>query len=659
MAAAVGLARRGWRIRRTWLALGTIGLIGIAGWWWVPPVINFLSRFWQADLSDKDSFSSIISMLVGVVSLLASVIFGRIQIRSGSSQASTNALEAEPQAQRLAFNARVGRMGRRFPRVAEVDALALRVHPAIDLDGSVATWRAQEPLWKSDTLGGPEALDPHLPIFVPRENYEQICRRLAEFRVTGGFLLVVGNSSVGKTRLLYEATRAVVPDFRILAPGLGDGGVINNISQAGYKISPLVVWLDELQRFLEGPYLTSGHVAVTASAVRSLMDSPRPVIFVGTLWPEYARQLRATEFDRVSGLHRPRYPAALDILDSRRLEEFSLEGFTVGEREKASALASADPRLAIALTAGDYNVTEVLAGAREVVRRYERGTTEHRAIVHAAVDARRLGMQRALTVEVLSKAARAYLSGHYPGDEWFHESISELTSSGRPQDRATAPLLAVVSPDRRQVVGYAVTDYLLQRLVQIRAGCDVPDLAWEACLDSIETVRGRVLLAGSAEAAGLSRHAEALYRRLADSGVEHSREGAQMLSRILASQDRIEDLGIRADAGDGYAIQALVEVLIRLDRPEEAIARLRAQAQTRSSLQKLAVFLEIWGHEAEAIEVFRGLAIQGDCYAQRRFLGLLLRSDRLDEALVFARQIENRNWLQGFAELAPIVKLLK
>ncbi len=41
------------------------------------------------------------------------------------------------------------------------------------------------------------------------------------------------------------------------------------------------MWLDELQRFLPGPYFTTdpatGHVPLTATAVRQLLDSDTPV----------------------------------------------------------------------------------------------------------------------------------------------------------------------------------------------------------------------------------------------------------------------------------------------------------------------------------------------------------------------------------------------
>ena len=77
-------------------------------------------------------------------------------------------------------------------------------------------------------------------------------------RETGGFLLLVGDSSVGKTRLLSETARKVLADFAVLAPDLGDGDLVNQLAAATFPLPRLLVWLDELQRFLDGPYRTLG-----------------------------------------------------------------------------------------------------------------------------------------------------------------------------------------------------------------------------------------------------------------------------------------------------------------------------------------------------------------------------------------------------------------
>jgi hypothetical protein len=43
-----------------------------------------------------------------------------------------------------------------------------------------------------------------------------------------------------------------------LAPDLGDGELANQLAAATFPLPRLLVWLDELQRFLDGPNLTPG-----------------------------------------------------------------------------------------------------------------------------------------------------------------------------------------------------------------------------------------------------------------------------------------------------------------------------------------------------------------------------------------------------------------
>jgi hypothetical protein len=102
------------------------------------------------------------------------------------------------------------------------------------------------------------------------------------------------------------------------------------------------------------------------------------------------------------------------------------------------------------------------------MRRYHRASPEQRALIHAAADARRLGIQSPLTTQFLSTAARGYLATTRADDTWVGPALAELTSSSRPHDRATSPLIPLPAADRHTTVGYTVTDYLLQHLTRSR-----------------------------------------------------------------------------------------------------------------------------------------------------------------------------------------------
>ena len=92
----------------------------------------------------------------------------------------------------------------------------------------------------------------------------------------GGFVLLVGGSSVGKTRCAAEAVRALLPDWWLVHPARAA-----EISALAAAPTPqTVVWLDELQRYLDGEH------GLTGAVVRALLNAPGPVVPLGTRWPD-------------------------------------------------------------------------------------------------------------------------------------------------------------------------------------------------------------------------------------------------------------------------------------------------------------------------------------------------------------------------------------
>jgi len=542
-------------------------------------------------------------------------------------------------------------------RVREIDPLALRVHPAIplpDTGADAGAARQDPPLslrrrlrwlirWRTaPDRGG--TLDPRMPTWIDREKAAEVRRWLQDAASTGGFLLVVGDSSVGKTRLLYEAVRRELPDWAILTPDLDDGDLVNTVAEATFGLPKLVVWLDELQRFLPGPYLnqTPNGTAVSAASLRRLLDAPTPVIVVGTLWPEHARELRSTETDPTTRQQRPRHPGAADILDDRRRHELTLETFSERERQDAAARAGEDPRLAEALAVRDYNVTEVLAGAPRLIRRYKQASPEEKAVLYAAIDARRLGIQGPLTEPLLAAAARGYLTAIHPDDTWFGPALTELIRT----PAATPPLIPVPDTAHRATLGYTVTDYLLQYGQRDRRSARLPPRVWEALLVHTTYYGDISRLAESADRRLLYCYAIPLYRRAADAGdwlaadrlaellVKQDRiaelrsradasdeSAAARLADLLAEQGNVEELRTRADADDRYAAAQLADLLVKHDRIAEL--RSRADAGDEFAATRLAGLLVDQGDTAGAIEVLRSRADAGDPVALHRLAELL------------------------------------
>ncbi|MGN9913577.1 tetratricopeptide repeat protein [Phytohabitans sp. LJ34] len=504
--------------------------------------------------------------------------------------------------ERAAVDLLRGYFGRhkKFPRFGErrTGALALHVHPAISLppvpEGIGA---AHRPTLLSRThQAGKGVLDPDLPAFVPREKQEEVEAWMRDARIDGGFLILVGDSCVGKTRLLYEAARQHLADFAVLAPVLGDGGLVDVVAQATFPLPNLVVWLDELQRFLPGPYLTAGSTAITAATIRRLLDAPAPVVIVGTLWPEHALHLRASATDAPTGEALPRNSDAADILTHPRVHEIRLGSFSEAERAAAARLAAHDPRLAAALKDHHYNVTEALAGVREIIRRYGRATDAQLAILHAAADARRVGIQAPLTETLLVDAARGYLTNIESSDDWFRPAMDELTSHKRQQDRATAPLVPVASPDMRKALGYTVTDYLLQQLTRERRSQPIPALTWQAFTGCTHSDGDLQRLAESAYRRLLYEYAERTYRIIVGRTTEFTSDNivdawdiafaARQLAALLIAQGRaveavdvIEAVHTRKYCFSPQVVIWLAELLTEEGRTDEAIDFLRGQTK--------------------------------------------------------------------------------
>jgi tetratricopeptide (TPR) repeat protein len=624
----VGIRRgRKWWL---WAAIALIGLVVAIG---AGAILDVQSG--RADVAS--TFRTALGLLLGIATFVVAVL----QLRQGSGSGRPVGPDVRREQQAIdGLRAYLGRQDDlRLMGDPATQGLGLRVHPAIDLPPpSTATgkeavappaagWAGLLPThWFEQRTHRRSSLDRDLPTFVDRDQGSQIHRWMHAARETGGFLLLVGNSSVGKTRLLYETARKVLPDFAVLAPDLGDGNLVNQLAAATFPLPRLLVWLDELQRFLDGPYCTSGSTPITAATVRRLLDAPTPVIIVGSLWPEHAAQLRTSDTEPPTDKPRPRYPNAVDILDDRRLHEVVLRTFSTGERQAAVRLAAHDPRLATALADRDFNVTEILAGARELVRRYERATNDQQAVIHAAIDARRLGIHAPLTDRLLSEAARGYLTTIHRDDSWFGPTLAELTSAERSHDRATAPLLPVPNADRSRVLGYTVADYLLQRLSRQRRSARVPAATWQALISHTSDYGDLRRLADSAGNRLLYGYAMPLYRELAD---VDDPEASTRLVQLLAIQGRIDELRTRVDAGDWEASGQLVQLLAAQGLVDEL--RTRADAGDWAAATSLVDWLADQGRVDEAIHELRFRAGIGGPAFPKRLAQLLADQGRIEE----------------------------
>jgi hypothetical protein len=445
-------------------------------------------------------------------------------------------------------------------RVSDADPRRLGVHAAINVPGV------------------PEEIPPE---YVPRDAdaaKSGVRAKVAAASERGGFVLLVGGSSVGKTRSAVEAVKARLPDWWLVHPA--GPGEVTALAQA--PAPRTVVWLDELQRYLDGEH------GLTGGVMRALLNAPHPVVLISTLWPDlYAAYTTVPESGGADPRARERQ--VLDLADVVRIGP----EFSPAEQDRARAAATRDLRLAVALEAAGYGLTQTLAAAPQLVARWEDAKTASPyawAVLTTALDAARLGARAPLSAGLLRAAASGYCTSQQRAEapsDWFEQALDYATA----KLYGAAAALTAAGNDMGQLAGYAAADYLVQHASRERGYARVPASTWDAILSYIRDPAEAARLADSAMDRLLYRYAIPLYRHAADADDDRA---ARQLADLLAGRGDLDGLRARADAGDGDAAWRLADLL--KDRGEldwaEQVLRTAADTGDRYAARRLASLLE-------------------------------------------------------------------
>ncbi|GAA2326585.1 hypothetical protein [Dactylosporangium salmoneum] len=565
--------------------------------------------------------------------------------------------------------------------VRDADPRLLGVHAAITADSADAIHEIPVAGADDDGAAGqpgpsagrtrtrpeaPRESEGALPVYVRRDFDD----RLRAAVTSGCFLLLVGSSSVGKTRSAFEAIRACVPDWRLVHPP--DADAVRALAQSPLRRT--VVWLDELQRFL-------GNQGITGATMRALRAGG--AIVIGTIWPEIYldRSVSVRWDDGGSDDDRELLKLAhvIDVATS----------FTDQERQRATALAAFDRRLRIALSTMDIGPTQVLAAGPAIVRRWMQAPDPYaKAVITAAADARRMGAWSALRPEFFEAAVIGYLT---PAQRavapagWLDTAFAYALI---PVHGAATTLTPVPADGRRLgvVAGYVVADYLLEYARRARRTTPVPDACWEALLEHTHNRADLHRLAGASRKRMRPDRAEQCYRRLATEGDE---QGALSLADLLREQGRTDeemallrqlaatnpDAGTRRLANALRAASRIEEAIALLAPPEEGTWRYAqgyVEAMTANGRRNEAmVVLRLRAAEhADAVhELADHLAAQGapdelwalfQRYPQYGYLAwqagwLRLRAGRIEEGLDAIRAIAGSDALDAAETFARLL----
>jgi len=305
------------------------------------------------------------------------------------------------------------------------------------------------------------------------------------------------------------------------------------------------------------------------------------------------------------------------------------EEFSPAEQGRARAAAARDRRLAAALAAEGYGLTQTLAAAPQLVARWQDAQAADpygAAVLTAALDVSRLGGRAPLSADLLQEAAPGYCTSQQqaeaPGN-WFEQALAYATAK---LHGAAAALTPAAGAGMGQVTGYTVADYLLQHASQERRTARVPAGAWDALLRHICDPTDAARLADSARGRLLYRYAIPLYHRAADAG---DWDAAWWLANMLARRgdlDQVQQpLRARADAGDWDAAHQLAGMLLArhkdrgdLDQVKQLL-RAGADAGHGDSAKRLDMLLAQLGD----LDGLRARADAGDEYAADLLVGPL------------------------------------
>jgi tetratricopeptide (TPR) repeat protein len=273
-----------------------------------------------------------------------------------------------------------------------------------------------------------------VPPFVPRDRTPELEKAL----LAGGFVLVVGDSTAGKTRLAYEAMRTCLPRHVCIRPRTPDA--LSAALALARRRRHSIVWLDDLERYVTAADWNG--VAVLAT-------------------------IRANERDELaSSPDRQRVRTGRDVL-SAITAEIRLDRMW-SDDELARARATADERIALGVAAAPrHGVAETIAAGPQLLQKWQDAQDRRgAAIVAAAVDARLAGYYRPLSEDVLRTLHTTYL----PAAERLGSWEDALAWATRP----VAATSSMLEPVRG---GYLAFDYLVDAVHHTNFVVPVP--TWE------------------------------------------------------------------------------------------------------------------------------------------------------------------------------------
>ncbi|MFY7065698.1 helix-turn-helix domain-containing protein [Nocardiopsis changdeensis] len=472
------------------------------------------------------------------------------------------------------------------------------------------------------TVSVPQRDTARLPGYVRRDHDDVLDRAVrAALGGSSRMVVLVGLSSTGKTRACWESVQPLAEHgWRLWHPfdPTRAEAALEGLGRVGPRT---VVWLNESQHYL-------GHSRFgeqIAAALHVLLTNPDrgPVLVLGTLWEEHAEALTT----QPKPGHQDAHAQARALLEGRQVTV--PVAFTNDQLDNARELAqSGDGQLAHALEhVRDGRLAQTLAGAPELVRRYETASPGARAILNAAMDALRLGVSLHLPLGFLVQAAEDYLTDDELDalpDQWVDQALKE---TGTTVHGGQAPLRQVrtrrsdQNTSKAQGAVYRLEDYLEQHGAHERRMFCPPLSFWQAAHDHLIDPESLYHLGGAANI----RHRLHWAARLFVAASEHGRIDALVnvaqIRHLIGDSPGAEELCRRA-AKSGH-IDALGHIVrMRAENQDYAGAEIAYREAVEAGhpefLLQEAIRMEEEGDLVESKKIYHRLASSGDIQSMVR-----------------------------------------
>ncbi|MEV0695687.1 tetratricopeptide repeat protein [Streptomyces sp. NPDC050388] len=434
-------------------------------------------------------------------------------------------------------------------------------------------------------------------------------------------VLLAGESTAGKSRSAYEAARKELPGFRLLHLSPNDLAVGLSKLRLGRQV---VVWLDDLERYLGPSRLTSPRLR--------LLRSMHAVVLATIRAEEYAKFSSRLRYSADREQYELGLAGAEVIAQADHVVRIERH-WSASERQRATLIQ--DTRISEALSRADeYGVCEFLAAGPDLFTEWLNGWAPGRnprgaALVAAAVDCRRAGMYGPLPVSLLEE-----LHGHYlrarGGARLRPESFEMALQWASQQVRATSSLLLPTEVENE----YLPFDYLVDTLQRDPDAAPLPEAVWRSVVSYVD-----------------------------DEGRFDVGTAAFDQMQFDVAEDIFRDLYTR---GQGAAGPRLCMSLAYQERFDEAEEHFHTYSDSTDSEPELIAISAIFfghcfqnsGNQEKAEEYYR-IAYRADDSQDKSFLGSLLADQgRLDEAEQFLRASAELGHAESAYRLAGILEQL-